>query len=103
MANNKMVNIRIYGSSERWHGSYTDSGDNAGYVLKDCPWCRTADNLRICNTHTPYFWIECDCGADKYAEGVDWAETAVTREDAYRGFCAALENAVTEWNDRDGE
>ena len=56
--------------------------------LLPCPFCGS-DNLEVCNTHTPSFWVNCfDCEGQahgKYREGQ---------------FKAAMLNAVDAWNRR---
>lgn len=34
-------------------------------VLKPCPFCG-GTNLALENTHTPCYWIECECGAEMH-------------------------------------
>jgi transcription elongation factor Elf1 len=56
--------------------------------LLPCPFCGS-ENLEVCNTHTPSFWIECgDCEAS-------------ARGDFFpRSFAAAIQSASNVWNRR---
>jgi hypothetical protein len=54
--------------------------------LRECPFCGS-ENLEVCNTHTPSFWVAClDCGSQAHGQH-------------YPGnYQRALESAVTAWN-----
>lgn len=36
---------------------------NVLYKLRSCPFCG-GTSARLAHTHTPYWWVECECGAE---------------------------------------
>lgn len=63
---NEMINyIDFYGDSEQgFSGSIRDfkiTAKEAG--LKACKFCGSK-NAGIVNTHTPCYWVECECGIE---------------------------------------
>lgn len=97
-----MTEIEMYGDPGDWSGSFEDDGKHMGYQLLPCPFCHSAENLEICNTHTATFWIECECGAQMHGGYHAFAQRAKTQEEARAGFMEALVWVVDQWNHRNG-
>ncbi|EBF4783694.1 hypothetical protein AC369_14375 [Salmonella enterica subsp. diarizonae] len=92
--------IEIYGTANDFSGGFDDDGNHHGYKLSPCPFCGKDDTLEICNTHTPIFWIECGCGAEKHGEYIDGAGNTSTKIEALTNYTKALVSAVNAWNSR---
>lgn len=92
--------IEIYGTANDFSGSFDDDGNHHGQKLLPCPFCGKDDSLEICNTHTPIFWVECKCGAEKHGKYIDGAGNTTCQELAYANYGKALISAVNEWNTR---
>lgn len=97
-----MSEIEIFGDPGDYSGSYDDDGTHYNRILKPCPFCGRDDQLAICNTHTPKFWIECECGAQKDGPYIEGAGQVDRERVALEGFKVALLAAVAEWNCRRG-
>lgn len=95
-----MTGIRIFGEPGSYHGSYHDDGSHNGYMLRECPFCG-GDALTICNTHSPTFWIECECGAQMSGEYIDAGDTAPNEAAALVEFEKAMASVVADWNTRE--
>lgn len=72
--------------------------------LKPCPFCGGTE-LEVINTHTPSYWVECSCGAQKDGDYEEPKIPDATEEfDAFDLMCGyyvrAMKSAVTEWNRR---
>ncbi|EAM1616371.1 hypothetical protein EU642_22310 [Salmonella enterica] len=93
--------IEIYGDPGDFSGSYDDDGQHMGHQLAPCPFCGRDDELAICNTHTPLFWVECEsCEAEKRGEYDPFVTVSKTEEEARKGFERVLKTAVDAWNTR---
>lgn len=92
--------IEIYGTANNFSGSFDDDGNHHGQTLLPCPFCGKDDALEICNTHTPVFWIACECGSEMHGEYVDGAGNVPNHEQAYANYRQALVSAVSTWNTR---
>ena len=89
--------------------------------LLPCPFCGMKSSLRVKNTHTAAFWVECDdgeggCGAQVHGEpqegphrdtrfvydpeGIDWPFCARSYDELHPEYKAALRSAVQRWNHR---
>lgn len=73
--------------------------------LLPCPFCGDSEgSLEIQNTHTPSYWVSCDCGAEIHA----FESTPHTRRDlrtqvgCVAVYTRARNAAVDAWNTRDG-
>lgn len=65
-------------------------------ILENCPFCGSAD-LEVLSTHTPYYWVECICGAEVNGESFYKSERSHHSREAHRK--AAL-SAILKWNKR---
>lgn len=92
--------IEIYGTANDFSGGFDDDGNHHGQTLLPCPFCGKDDALEICNTHTPVFWIECECGAERHGEYIDGAGNTSTKAEALANYTKALVSAVNNWNTR---
>ncbi|EJK7981688.1 Lar family restriction alleviation protein [Citrobacter koseri] len=92
--------IEIYGTANDFSGGFDDDGNHHGHKLLPCPFCGKDDTLEICNTHTPIFWVECGCGAEKHGEYIDGAGNTSTKVEALANYTKALVSAVNAWNSR---
>ncbi|WP_409160622.1 Lar family restriction alleviation protein [Pectobacterium sp. B2J-2] len=100
----KIKGLEIYGEPGQFAGSFDDDGTHAGFELKPCPFCGSKANLELCNTWTPYFWVECECGAEARLVDTDndAAHKAATAEIALGLYEKAMGDAVNAWNTRAG-
>lgn len=97
-----MKNLRIIGSVNRGSGSasYRDDGTHNGHKLLPCPFCGSNEQ-EVQNTHSAAYWIECECGVQKYGENfVDEAEEAETEAELLSAHEQAFMAAVNGWNER---
>lgn len=90
--------IEIYGIAHDFSGSFDDDGNHHGQKLLPCPFCGTNDTLEIGNTHTPIFWVKCECGAEMHGEYINAAGNVSCQEQAYANYGKALVSAVNAWN-----
>ena len=61
------------------------------YELKHCPFC--GSNLpQLINTHTPSYWIECECGCELHSCG-DYNNTK-------QGHKKSALEVIEKWNER---
>ncbi|EAB4417352.1 hypothetical protein D7B12_18140 [Salmonella enterica] len=97
-----MSTIEIYGDAGDYSGSYEDDGSHFNQRLKPCPFCGKDTELEICNTHTPIFWVKCECGCEMSGPYVEGAGRMPTERAALEGFKIALLAAVAQWNSRRG-
>lgn len=65
-----------------------------GEKLKPCPFCG-GQNLELLNTHTPYYWIECVCGAQLNDD------FPADRKETDKGHIASAKRVIEKWNTRD--
>jgi len=97
-------------------------GGEMGVVLKACPFCGRSEFLRIMNTHTASFWVECGkydggCGAEAHGrhfsgpsrrtrftydpEAPDSSKCyARTLGELHPEYRLAAESAIAAWNRR---
>lgn len=62
-------------------------------LIKDCPGC-TNDLVDITNTHTPYYWIECNvCGLELHD-----ARILVSRKDSLKMHKESFLHVIKKWN-----
>ncbi|KDN94697.1 hypothetical protein [Hydrogenovibrio marinus] len=64
--------IEFFGDQESgYSGSTRSTGIPSNAVpLEACPFCHST-NQRIVNTHTPSYWIECQCGIELHASHIE--------------------------------
>lgn len=78
--------------------------------LAPCPFCGS-EELELCNTHSPSFWVECECGVEVHGEAFATrtsqsysAEPEGPNEADYAGlrpiFRKAADSAIAAWNRR---
>lgn len=71
--------------------------------LLPCPFCGS-DDLEICNTHTPSYWVECHkCGAEAHGESFKY--TTKQHNDFHSKplpppYVKAMKSAIAAWNRR---
>lgn len=97
-----MKNLRIIGdvSIGRASGNYKDDGAHNGQGLLSCPFCGS-DELKVVNTHSPAYWVECKCGVQKYGEPfAEQAGDAKTEAELSSAHEQAFMSAVNGWNQR---
>lgn len=46
-------------------------------ALSNCPLCK-GENVAIVNTHTPHYWIECECGLQFHDQERCWQNNLTT-------------------------
>ncbi|HAV1601557.1 TPA: hypothetical protein JG832_002447 [Enterobacter hormaechei subsp. xiangfangensis] len=98
-----MNKIEIFGDPGDFSGHFHDDGQHAGHILKPCPFCGSADDLRIVNTHTASFWVDCECGAEFHGPYNAFAGISKTSAEALKQFEEAMQNTVDDWNTRNGK
>lgn len=93
--------LTIYGAAPHVAASFEDDGGHAGHHLDACPFCGSSE-LALLNTHTPYYWIECEgCGAEAHGEIPDGGGGKIhTREECIELHRLAMASAVAKWNAR---
>ncbi|MBS1722627.1 MAG: Lar family restriction alleviation protein [Armatimonadetes bacterium] len=90
----------VYGGPE--HGGFSgglayDEAEHGN--LLPCPFCGS-DELEVCNTHTPYYWVACECSAEIHGD-YDPDRYRLDTEDEFRRVHeTALQSAVDMWNKR---
>ena len=75
---------------------------DGGSGLKPCPFCES-EELEICKTHTPSYWVECECGAQ--ASGESFNYTTKQHSDFHskplpKPYVLARDSAIAAWNRR---
>ena len=97
-----MNNLQIYGNESHFSGSFLDDRSHGGHILTACPFCGTDDELELCNTHTPSYWVRChNCGAEAHGRCTEEGGSRIlSKEAALRLHLAAMESAVLAWNTR---
>ena len=93
--------LQVYGTAGRWSGSYEAVDDRDTRRLAACPHCGFTHTLEICNTHTPSYWIECECGAQWHGGYVETGRKA-SRAKVIAAHRKAMDNAIRGWNRRRG-
>lgn len=101
------MSLQIFGDRKNgFSASYQDDGDdghNPTPALFPCPFCGSADDLQMHNTHSPSYWVQCDnCGAEKHGK-LPYGYAGGRIRSA--GRCASLHaharfNAAHGWNER---
>ncbi len=62
--------------------------------LRPCPFCGRADRLAVENTHTPSYWVECECGALRSPDPLGLNGSSM------RAHRVAFLAAIRAWNER---
>lgn len=68
-------------------------------VLRPCPFCGGTEQ-ELCNTHMPYYWIACACGAEVSGKSYGTSGRVAPTEKHHR---QAATSAIRRWNTRAGE
>jgi hypothetical protein len=67
--------------------------------VKPCPFCGAGrESLELCNTHTPYYWIACQCAAEVHGLAYSVGRHGVEGEK--RQHALAKKSALEAWNRR---
>ncbi|EIW6162789.1 Lar family restriction alleviation protein [Salmonella enterica subsp. enterica serovar Saintpaul] len=99
MDTQKTDNFDVFGSDEDYSCSYEDDGNHSGATLLPCPFCGS-ENLEVCNTHTPSYWVAClNCGGEKHTS-IDGYPALTSPELALGVHMSAFKMAVNGWNQR---
>lgn len=65
--------------------------------LKPCPFCGGTE-LSLENTHTPSYWISCECGVEMHGRAL--GTTATSHEARVRAHQRGKRAAIAAWNSR---
>jgi Lar family restriction alleviation protein len=65
--------------------------------LMPCPFCGN-NQVTIENTHSPCYWVECECGAEMHSGGVKWKTEA--GKNNMSNHRKAKQMAIDAWNQR---
>lgn len=92
--------VQMYGGPEHGGWSGTLAYDPAVHEeVAPCPFCGS-EEVEINNTHTPYYWLECQgCNARMDADSFDFGRMTTEREwkDAHT---ESMRSAIANWNAR---
>jgi len=102
--------VEYYGSNKNWSGSLNrESSMNHSIDLKPCAFCQ-GTTQKIMNTHTPFYWIECQCGVEMHAcyigkdncsyTDMDYGDPLDTKDKVIKAHEAAIKHIVNKWNAR---
>jgi hypothetical protein len=89
----------VYGSGGQWSCHYEAISPKFESQLKPCPNCARTITLEICNTHSPSYWVACECGAEFHGGGRDLPRRA-SRAVALQAHRDAMARAIKGWNSR---
>ncbi len=67
--------------------------------LKECPFCGCRDSLSIENTHTPFYWVQCACGA-AVSPSIELRWNPRQLKSVQAAHEEAFAEAVRRWNGR---
>lgn len=78
-------------------------------ALKPCPFCgerklvvndQSAVGLRLCNTHTAHYWIQCSCGAEMMSDTQVPCRKSWSHIKRVTAHLKAANDAIARWNMR---
>lgn len=58
--------------------------------LNHCPMCH-GENVALMNTHSPHYWVECECG-------LEYHDRELSEEDTLRGHICSATYVIEKWN-----
>lgn len=91
------MKLDIYGDTK---SGFSAGGESTDEYLYPCPFCGSF-NVEIHNTHTPYYWGECqDCGAHGPKGASVRKQHTATAAGVRRQHTLAFNRAVVAWNTR---
>lgn len=91
----------VYGPAPNYSVSITEGLSDHHYrkLLKPCPFCKGRSGLRISNTHTPYPWVECECGVQLNVPNVTRPNLRTIAQAKLVMNCA-IDGLIDHWNRR---
>lgn len=90
------VDLSIYGAPGAYR-AHTDVSNDG--TLMPCPFCGSVD-LEVSNTHTPSYWVTCECGVEAHAGMVGDKVVFVNKGACTRAHRKAFAAAIALWNTR---
>lgn len=99
------VKYSVFGRRRPDYGVIIDDGAKQGELLKvvkPCPFCKRKADIKMVNTHSPYPWMECTCGAQLYMPDGD--RFAIPRLRSVRKaklvMRMQIDRIISHWNSR---
>lgn len=96
--------VKITGDSVGGYSCHVEFGHVLARHINPCPFCGSV-SLELCNTHSPSFWIECECGVQFRGKDIHkvsgWQGTVIrSRKRMEKMIHEAVTQLVYLWNMR---